>query len=79
MEHCDKKMNHISVMLGVSKSLGLGVFLAGSTALFAQNPVVPQGSEFALVGNIPGDQVLPSLSLLPSVGVIEMASCQSSC
>jgi hypothetical protein len=57
-------------MLGVSKSLGLGVFLAGSTALFAQNPVVPQGREFALIGNIPGDQVLPSLSLLPSVGVI---------
>jgi len=81
-------------MLGVSKSLGWGVFLAGSVAVFAQNSVVPrvlvpgrnnprelgavlpqnsvvpQGGEFALLGNIPGDQVLPSLSLLPSAGVI---------
>jgi hypothetical protein len=57
-------------MFRVSRSLGWGFFLAGSLAVFAQNPVVPQGGEFALLGNIPGDQVLPSLSLLPSAGVI---------
>src|SRR5271163_1742275 len=69
-------MNHISVMLGVSKSLGWGFFLAGSVAVIAQNavvvqnPVVPQGGEFSILGQVQGDQVLPSLSLLPTVGVI---------
>ncbi len=57
-------------MLGVSKSLGWGFFLAGSVAVFAQNPLVPQGGEFAILGNIPGDQVLPSISLLPTIGVV---------
>ncbi len=57
-------------MLGVSKSLGWGFFLAGSVAVFAQNPVVPQGGEFAILGHIRGDQVLPSISLSPSAGVI---------
>jgi hypothetical protein len=32
--------------------------------------VVPQGGEFAILGNIPGDQVLPSISLLPTAGMI---------
>jgi hypothetical protein len=57
-------------MLGVSKSLGWGLFLAGSVAVFAQNPLVPQGGEFTILGNIPGDQVLPSISLLPTIGVV---------
>jgi hypothetical protein len=57
-------------MLGVSKSLGWGLFLAGSVAAFAQNPLVPQGGEFTILGNIPGDQVLPSISLLPNIGVV---------
>src|ERR1700722_5579430 len=76
LEQCDKQMNHISVMLGVSKSLGWGFFLAGSIAAFAQtavvpqNPVVPQGGEFSVLGAIRGDQVLPSISLSPSAGVI---------
>ena len=57
-------------MLGVSKSLGWGVFLAGAVAAFAQNPLVPQGGEFSILGAIPGDQVFPSLSLSPTAGVI---------
>jgi hypothetical protein len=81
-------------MLVVAKSLGWGVFLAGSLAVFAQssivtpvpeslvspansavavsapNPVVPQGVEFSVLGGIPGDQVWPSISLLPTAGVI---------
>jgi hypothetical protein len=81
-------------MLGVSKSLGWGFFLAGSVAVFAQDSVVPrvlapgrnnprelrpvlpqnsvvrQGGEFVVLGHIPGDQVLPSLSLSPTTGVI---------
>jgi len=81
-------------MLGVSKSLGWGFFLAGSVVVLAQNSVVPrvlapgrnnpresrallpqnsvvrQGGEFAILGNIPGDQVMPSLSLSPAGGVI---------
>jgi hypothetical protein len=63
-------MNYKSVMFRVSKSLGWGFFLASSLAALAQNPVVPQGGEFAVLGNIQGDQVWPSISLLPSAGVI---------
>jgi len=63
-------MNQTSVMFRVSISLGWGIFLAGSVAVFAQNPVVPQGGEFSILGAIPGDQVWPSISLLPSAGVI---------
>jgi len=63
-------------MTGVAKSLGFGLFLAGSFAAFgqnavvAQNPVVPQGVEFSILGSIPGDQVLPSISLSSAAGVI---------
>jgi hypothetical protein len=59
-------------MLRNLKSFGWGVFLAGSVAAFAQstNPVVPQGGEFSILGAMPGDQVWPSISLLPSAGVI---------
>jgi hypothetical protein len=74
VEHCDNKMNHTSVMFGVSKCLLLGVFLAGSMAVRAQNPpqnpLVAQGGEFSILGTKPGDQVWPSISLLPSAGVI---------
>jgi len=48
----------------------LGVFLAGSAALWGQNPVVPQGGEFSILGSLPGDQVWPSISLTPSAGII---------
>jgi hypothetical protein len=63
-------MNQTSVMFRVSNSLWWGVFLAGSVAVFAQNPVVPQGCEFSILGSIPGDQVWPSISLSPTAGVI---------
>jgi hypothetical protein len=39
-------------------------------AVIAQSSVVPQGGEFCILGNIPGDQVWPSISLLPAAGVI---------
>jgi hypothetical protein len=57
-------------MLDVSKCLCLGVFLAGSMAVRAQNPVVYQGGEFSILGTIRGDQVLPSISLSPSASVV---------
>jgi len=62
-------------MLRVLKSFGWGVYFAGSMAVFAQNsatnnPVIPQGAEFSVLGCIPGDQVWPSLSLSPTAGVI---------
>jgi hypothetical protein len=57
-------------MFRVAKSLRWGLFLAGSVAVFAQNPLVPQGGEFSILGGKAGDQVLPSLSLTPSAGVI---------
>jgi hypothetical protein len=70
VEQCGKKMNHKSVMFDVSKSLCLGVFLAGSMAVCAQNPLLPQGGEFSILGTIRGDQVWPSVSLSPSASVI---------
>ena len=57
-------------MFRISKRLVGGCFLAGSVAVFAQNPVVPSGAEFTILGSIPGDQVWPSISLLPSGGII---------
>jgi len=57
-------------MFDVSKSLFLGVFLAGSMAVRAQNPLLPQGAEFSILGPIRGDQVWPSISLSPLAGVI---------
>ena len=50
--------------------MGLGWFLASSVAVFAQNPVVPQNGEFAILGNIRKHQVWPSISLSPSASVI---------
>jgi len=57
-------------MFRMSKRLGLGLFLASSVAAFAQNPVLPQGSEFSILGRLTGDQVWPSISLSSSGGVI---------
>jgi len=39
-------------------------------ANFVQNPVTAQGGEFSVLGSVPGDQVLPSLSLSASGGCI---------
>ena len=63
-------MNQTSVMFRVSITLGWGIFMAGSVAVFAQNPVVPQGGEFSILGGLPGDQVWPSLSLSPTASMI---------
>lgn len=41
--------------------------IAGAVAI---NPLTNSGSEFAIVGSQPGDQVLPSLSLTPAGGVM---------
>jgi len=61
----------MSATFRLSKSLcAAGAVFALCTALFGQTTVAPQGGEFAILGNIPGDQVLPSLSLSPSGGVI---------
>jgi hypothetical protein len=47
-----------------------GVLLAFSAALFGQTTVTNQGTEFSILGSIPGDQVLPSLALSPTGGVV---------
>jgi hypothetical protein len=66
-------------MFRISKCLVGGILFTGSVAVFAQepsvvvvapDPLVRQGGEFAILGNIRGDQVWPSISLLPSAGVI---------
>ena len=61
---------HKDVMLSVPRCLCLGFFLAGSVALMGQVTVVPQGGEFSILGAVKGDQVLPSLSLAPSAGIL---------
>jgi hypothetical protein len=48
----------------------LGGFLAFSAAVFGQSSVTPQGTEFSILGSLPGDQVWPTVSLSPSGGVI---------
>src|ERR1700722_6762821 len=61
----------MSAKLRVPKSLYAGgVLLAFSIALFGQNSVTNQGGEFSILGSVPGDQVLPGLSLSPSGGCI---------
>jgi hypothetical protein len=57
-------------MMRVPKSLGGALLLAASMPLFAQNPVVPQGGEFSILGAVPGDQVRPSVSLTPTGGCV---------
>jgi hypothetical protein len=46
------------------------VLFAFSLALFGQITAVKQGSEFSILGAIPGDQVSPSLSLTPTGGAL---------
>jgi hypothetical protein len=61
----------MSAIFRVSKSLWVGGgLLACSMALFGQNAVTNSGGEFSILGSLPGDQVLPSLSLSPSGGCI---------
>lgn len=57
-------------MFRAFRTFGWGCFLAGSLAAFAQNPLVPQGGETSILASLAGDQVWPSISLLPSAGVI---------
>ncbi len=57
-------------MLRIPKSLGWGLILAGSMSVFAQNPLVPQGGEFSILGAVPGDQVRPSVSLTTNGGCV---------
>jgi hypothetical protein len=63
-------MNIMSAIFRVPVSLYLGGFLTFSTALLGQNAVSPQGGEIPILGSIPGDQVLPSLSFLGGVGYL---------
>jgi hypothetical protein len=58
------------VMFCVPRSLWLGVLLAGSAAAWGENPILPQGGEFSIMGGVSGDQVLPSVALSPSAGYI---------
>jgi hypothetical protein len=61
----------MSAIFRLPKSLCAGsVLLAFSVALCGQSTVTNQGSEFSILGSVPGDQVLPSLSLSPSGGCI---------
>jgi hypothetical protein len=53
-------------MLRIPRNLRWGLLLAGSLPVFAQNPLVPQGVEFSILGALAGDQVRPSLSLSPT-------------
>ena len=69
------------VMFCVPRSLCLGVFLAGSVALWGQNPVVPEGGEFSILGSMPGDQVWPSVWAIEPDGTVfwteDAAGCSS--
>jgi len=76
----DKRVRHLikitkfmSAKFRVPKSLCFGgAILAFSMTLLGQTniSVVPQGGEFSILGGLPGDQVLPSLSLSPVGGCI---------
>jgi hypothetical protein len=58
-------------ILRIPKNLWVGgAFLAFSMALFGQTCVTNSGGEFSILGDLPGDQVWPSLSLSPSGGCI---------
>lgn len=61
----------MSAKIHVPKSLLMAcALLAFSSALFGQNSVTNAGGEFSILGTVPGDQVLPSISLSPSGGCI---------
>ena len=61
----------MAVILRVPKAILIGSSLAVfSLALFGQTSVAPLGGEFSILGSVPGDQVLPSLSLSSSGGCV---------
>jgi hypothetical protein len=66
-----KKMNHMSGIFRISHGLCLGGLIAFSTAVCGQTTIKPQGGEFTIIGNVPGDQVWPSVSLNSTAGVID--------
>ena len=65
-----KKIKLMSFMLRFPRGLRWGLLLAGSMSVFAQNPLVPQGGEFSILGARLGDQVRPSISLSPACGIV---------
>jgi hypothetical protein len=60
----------MSVTFRFPGCLCLGGFLAFSGALWGQTTVVPQGTEFTILGSIPGDQVWPTVALSPTGGCV---------
>src|ERR1700722_13553771 len=52
------------------KSIVVWSLAAGANCMMGQPTVSPLGGEYAIVEPIPGDQVLPSISLSPSGGVL---------
>jgi hypothetical protein len=60
----------MSVIFRLPGGLWLGGFLAFSSALLGQTSVAPQGTEFSILGGIPGDQVWPTVSLSSTGGVL---------
>jgi hypothetical protein len=65
-----KKIKLMSFMSRIPGGFRWGLLLAGSMSVFAQNPLVPQGGEFSILGAVKGDQVHPSISLTPACGVV---------
>ena len=65
--------NWTSNSIVVSSNASYSFTLNDNVALvanFVQNPAIPQGSEFSILGSLRGDQVMPSLSLSLSGGCI---------
>ncbi len=57
-------MTFMPAISGIRRSFcALGVLAVFPALVWGQNSVVPQGGEFSILGAIPGDQVLPSISL----------------
>jgi hypothetical protein len=64
-------MMYMPVLSGIRRRVcAWGVLAAFPTLLWGQNPVVPQGGEFSILGAIPGDQVLSSLSFSSGRGCV---------
>jgi len=56
--------HYMSPMLWVQKRLAICAFLlASSSGIFAQTSVTSAGAESSLLGTLPGDQVLPQISV----------------
>jgi hypothetical protein len=61
----------MAATLRLPKTFLTGCFLAVfSATLLGQTSVTPLGGEFSVVGSLPNDQVLPSLSLTPTGGCL---------